>query len=1292
MARAAAQRAAQTGRGAARAAAREDVVFRGVPGTVAASGTINVREAIASQQRESGVAALPSAPVSAPAPMPIPDMPPAEGVSPTRDSLETAAPLLSDVPTPLAPPLTAGFAALGDNNYAIPPDTYGAVGPNHLMVAANTQVRFQNKTGGVLSTLTLNQFWSVVNGGSGAFDPRVVYDQLAGRWVSVASDDPYLPTAGVLVGVSRNSDPTGTWDLFKISTGGGNWADYPTLGFNKNWVAVQVNIFNSGGIFQESRVYAISRAPFFGGPPATLSYRTITLTGVSGTQAPAVTFDPTLTLDDLYLLQAWSSVGGQLRLWKLTGPVGSETVQSIGFPADSFPWSNGVAGDFAPQDQGPPGCSYCPSPPCRVETNDSRIQSVVYRNGRIWAAHTVFLPTGTPARSSVQWWQVNPDATVGQRGLVDDSSGTRFFAFPSLAVNKNDDVLLGYSRFQGDQFAGASYSFRTAIDAPNTMQPESPLRDGDACYFKDYGYGENRWGDYSATVVDPVDDKTLWTIQEYAAPPDPLYSDPTQRDRWGTWWGMLDPTPAVSIANASVAEGDIGTSTLSFDVSLSLPTSQTVTVPWSTADGSATTADNDYVPVASGLLTFNPGETLKSAIVTVNGDIKHESDETLRVNLGVPTNATVATGTATGTILNDDAVPQVSIGDVRVVEGNTGTSPYTLAPFKVSLSNPSDTPVTVYYQTVDGSALAPGDYQAVTTTPVTFPAAAGTGPYPIDRVEQTVTINVVGDTLVEGDETYYVDLVTTPPPVGCTLLKTRGTGTILDDDAQTPDVRALAVVSDSVAPHGATDGRNRLEWVNVPGPMTPAFIRIGWTVSASPVSSGGTCTDPASPTIALSCSSGCPTSYLHSSVQLGYAYCYKVWIDYGSLSAGVSAKGIPFDASARIKWKYFRGTGATSVAPPTVGSDAVLGASNDGLVHGMLRGPAGGLWPGGWVPVNLGSPVQARSPIVPMAGGWRAFFTTQNGWVYAIDTQTGAIIWETQLETPLAGPIPGQAAPAGIFAAFGGAWDYLLVGTRDASNPNYFYALSPLTGAVLDQFPKAGELDAGGSPIGTLGIVNGMAGVDYQRKRVCFGTIKSTVGTPDTRTLWCLNLGPPGDALSYGWALDQSIVGDIDGSPIIRGNRVYVGNTTGVLWALDPDDPLNAAKRYSVATSDGGVKDFPFPDRSTNTVYFSTTNQVHACVDTGTAFNCTSGGGWTVTPPAPPSPVLFSSGRVYAGGASGQLFELDATTGTLLTPILQLDSALPPATIGTPSLDAGFNPNIVLVGSTNGVFYAIAVP
>ena len=195
--------------------------------------------------------------------------------------------------------------------------------------------------------------------------------------------------------------------------------------------------------------------------------------------------------------------------------------------------------------------------------------------------------------------------------MVDDTNGFRFFAFPSIAVNKHDDVLLGYSSFEDIYHASASYSFRYSFDNPDEMRDELVIRSGDACYFKDLDKlpSRNRWGDYSATVVAP-DDTRLWTLQEYAADLDLAETDPKYRDKWGTYWGMLDPSRKITITDVTATEGDVLTTPFTFTLELKdatgteyAPSPLPVTVEWSTADGTAL-AGSDYVPVASGTVSF----------------------------------------------------------------------------------------------------------------------------------------------------------------------------------------------------------------------------------------------------------------------------------------------------------------------------------------------------------------------------------------------------------------------------------------------------------------------------------------------------------------------------------------------------------------------------------------------------------------------------------------------------------------------------------------------------------------
>lgn len=135
------------------------------------------------------------------------------------------------------------------------------------------------------------------------------------------------------------------------------------------------------------------------------------------------------------------------------------------------------------------------------------MQNTVYRNGSLWCTHTVFLPAGGPAtRSAVQWWQLSPTGDVLQHGRIDDPTGSVFYAYPSLAVNKDNDVLIGYSRFSAAEYASAAYSFRAA--AP-------PASSGS---FRD------RWGTWWGRIVPPVitpppvAPDTLRFVDAFAAP------------------------------------------------------------------------------------------------------------------------------------------------------------------------------------------------------------------------------------------------------------------------------------------------------------------------------------------------------------------------------------------------------------------------------------------------------------------------------------------------------------------------------------------------------------------------------------------------------------------------------------------------------------------------------------------------------------------------------------------------------------------------------------------------------
>lgn len=229
-----------------------------------------------------------------------------------------------------------------------------------------------------------------------------------------------------------------------------------------------------------------------------------------------------------------------------------------------------------------------------------------------------------------------------------------------------------------------------------------------------------------------------------------------------------DAAPTVSINDVTVTEGNSGTVDATFTVTLSAASAQTVTVNYQTANGTATVANGDYQAAPSTTLTFNPGETTKTVTIKVNGDLFNEADEDFFVNLSGQTNSTIADASGRGVITNDDGTPTLSINDVTVTEGNSGT---VNATFTVTLTVASGLPVSVNYQTADGTATAPSDYTAIPLTALNF--APG-------ETQKTITVVVQGDTLVEANETFFVNL---SGAVNAAVSDNQGLGTITNDDA-----------------------------------------------------------------------------------------------------------------------------------------------------------------------------------------------------------------------------------------------------------------------------------------------------------------------------------------------------------------------------------------------------------------------------------------------------------------------------------------------------------------------------
>ncbi len=334
-----------------------------------------------------------------------------------------------------------------------------------------------------------------------------------------------------------------------------------------------------------------------------------------------------------------------------------------------------------------------------------------------------------------------PSISVNDVSIAEGNSGISNATFViSLSHAASSQVSVAYATADGTANAGNDYVTTSgiAIFAPGTT---------------------------SVSVAVPViGDTTVETDESFVL----NLSSPvnaTVADSQGVGTIVNDDATALSIGSVSVTEGDSGSLAAVFPLTLSAPSSQTITVSYATANVTATSG-SDYT-AASGTVTFAPGVTAQSVSIAVLGDLINEPTETFAVNLTNPVGATVSVAQGIGTIIDNDPLPTLSINNVSVTEGNTGT---VNAVFTVTLSRASGQTVTASYATADVTATAGSDYNAVSGT-LSFAPGVTT---------QTVTVPVRGDTLDEANETFTVNLTN---PANATIATAQGTGTIIDDDA-----------------------------------------------------------------------------------------------------------------------------------------------------------------------------------------------------------------------------------------------------------------------------------------------------------------------------------------------------------------------------------------------------------------------------------------------------------------------------------------------------------------------------
>ncbi len=470
-------------------------------------------------------------------------------------------------PAPASPGTEADFGAIdfdtdasNSGYYHIPPDPHGAAGPNHVVNVVNTSIEWYTKDGTNQHSGQLEDFFASLAPVNDGFDPKVLYDQYEGRFVVVTLErqddddgnnngDPD-DTSRILLAVSDDSDPNGTWYYTainsKITIGGTDtWADYPGFAVDDKAVYITANMFGFGssGTYQGARLWIIDKGTasgFYAGGAASVNVVDpyASHPGNATTTQPSHTFGTPPTGMGVYLI-AYSGWNDGTNEYVYVSPV----TDPLGTPA--FDWQFYNLGDI--DDTG----TAMPDAPQQgsgntIETNDRRALNAVWRDDALWAAFTVRPGSGTDSgEATAHWVKLNASggastislADQGNVGGEDIAAGTYTF-FPSVMVDSCGNMAIGFAASGNNIYPGAYYAARFASDPAGTVQSSGTLHAGTDYYYRTFGSGRNRWGDYTAVALDPSNESTFWVYNEYAMARGTSFGG--EDGRWTTQWGSFD--------------------------------------------------------------------------------------------------------------------------------------------------------------------------------------------------------------------------------------------------------------------------------------------------------------------------------------------------------------------------------------------------------------------------------------------------------------------------------------------------------------------------------------------------------------------------------------------------------------------------------------------------------------------------------------------------------------------------------------------------------------------------------
>jgi len=584
-----------------------------------------------------------------------------------------------NVPGPLTNFDGIPFPGVGCN--CAPPDTNGAIGTTQYVQIVNEGFQVFNKSGtSLLGPNSISSIWTGFGGAceiGGAGDPVVLYDHLANRWVisQFASATGSAPITDECVAVSTTGDATGTYFRYGFHLGT-NFFDYPHLSVWPDAYYMSMNVFNTlGTSYLGPQAFAFDRTKMLAGLPASFVSPTGPLGGSVDPFLPADLDGPTLP-----------PAGAPATFVGFPGQSINPNYTTYHFHADFATPGNSTFTTFA----NPPAAGFtalCPS--TRACVPQSGVTSSSYLDGigdrlmfrlayRNFGDHESVVGNYTVSANGVagiRWFELrnvtNGPVTVFQQSTYQPDTTWRWMG--SAAMDGQGNIAIGFSASSSTLHPQIRYAARLATDPINTLgQGEAHLFDGTGSQ----SGTSNRWGDYSAMVIDPVDDATFWYTTEYYT----TNSSFNWRTRIGSFklaTATPTPTPTPTPAPTATPTPTPAPTPTPTPVPTATPTPTPTPAPTPTPTPTPTPAPDFSLSVTPPSVTLHRGGGTANYTVTITPSGGFNSPVTLSIS-GLPAGATGSfnPNPATSTSALTVTVPSsVSKGRYTFTVTGTGGSP-----------------------------------------------------------------------------------------------------------------------------------------------------------------------------------------------------------------------------------------------------------------------------------------------------------------------------------------------------------------------------------------------------------------------------------------------------------------------------------------------------------------------------------------------------------------------------------------------------------------------------------------